>query len=236
MTSVRQLSAAKGMSLPATRPRYSPTTILLFWSTLGAGFVAAYKVAPVFWVTTLAMAGLIILVERRALPQPIASLDDDAAAESLPPAIRRTVQSALAQLAPGAARDLLTDLVRRTQPLIAALQARADDRGTIRDVEFLLEATCALASELARVDVFLALPPAPQRERLQARCLETRSSLVSRLRAAAAAIDALHAQLLEEGSEASARVAELAAEISEEARARGEAAREMDELLGGSPS
>jgi hypothetical protein len=216
--------------------RYTPATILLIAAVLGTGMIAAQRVAPVFWITTVGLAGIIAFVERRALPQPIANLDDDSAVSALPPELRRAVGAALARLAPGAARDLLGDLVRRTQPLLSALQGRSDDRGTIRDVTALLEASCALAMELARVDVFLALPASPSADKLHARCRETRVALLQRLRDAGAAIDALHAQLLEEGSEAGARVAELAAEISEEARARGEAAREMDALLGGSPT
>jgi hypothetical protein len=218
----------------ALRGPYTPATILLIAAVLGTGFVAAQRVAPEFWITTIGLAGIIAFVERKKGPAPIANLDDESAVSALPPELRRAVGAAYARLAPGTARELLGDLVRRAQPLLAALQGRSDDRGTIRDVTALLDASCSLAMELARVDVFLALPVAPNAEGLHARCAETRVTLVQRLREAAAAIDALHAQLLEEGTEAGARVAELAAEISEEARVRGAAAREMDELLGGS--
>jgi hypothetical protein len=131
---------------------------------------------------------------------------------------------------------LLADIVRRARPLLAAVADRPDDRRIQRDVVDLVDACCAIAVELHRVDSFLALPADPRLAdaRLaesRKRCSDTRALLARRLADAGAAIDALHAQLLQEGSPASDRVSELASELQAEASARGAATRELYELL-----
>jgi hypothetical protein len=210
------------------------------WTLVGAvlvsGLTAAYLVAPELSVTTAGVAALLLLLADRAMRRPRVAPATDEDTSDLPPRLRRTVSGALADLPSGDARRLVADVVRRARPLLAAVANRPDDRHVQRDVVDLVDACCAIAVELHRVDAFLALPADPhladaRLAESRTRCQETRALLARRLADAVAAIDALHAQLLREGSPASDRVAELASELQAEASARGAATRELYELL-----
>jgi hypothetical protein len=212
------------------------------WTLIAAvvvsGLAAAYLVAPEMAVMTVGVAGSLLFLADRAMRRPLLPSSDDADASDLPPRLRRAVAGALADLPSGDARRLLADVVRRARPLLADVASRPDDRHVERDVVDLVDACCAIALELQRVDSFLALPADPRLSdaRLaesRTRCGETRALLARRLADAVAAIDALHAQLLREGTPASDRVAELASELQAEASARGAATRELYELLEG---
>src|SRR5918912_3958384 len=87
---------------------------------------------------------------------------DDEDWSALPPRLRRTVTGVLAELPPGDARRLAAAVVRRARALLVAVESRPDDRRVQRDVVDLVDASCAIAVELQRVDAFLALPAEPR--------------------------------------------------------------------------
>ena len=196
------------------------------------GAFAAMRVSPVLWITTAAIAGLVYRGLRRTNAVAAAVAPDDTAA--LPPSTRRMVQATRAKLTSADAKYLLQVVVEGAGPLLAAMTDAERSSSSRRDVVALVEASCGLSEELDRVDAFLAQPRAPGDARgveLRERCARNRTKLADRLTEACTAIETLHAQLLEERSDAADRVAELAAELTEEARVRGEAARELDDLL-----
>jgi hypothetical protein len=207
-------------------------TWTLVVAVLVSGFWAAHVIDPKLWATTTILAAALLVAADQSMRRPrLSPAVTDGAAE-LPPRLRRVVSTILDELPPGDARRALADVVRRARPLISALQKRPDDRRVLGDVSDLVGASCEIAAELDRVDSFLAHRADPQSAAaLRIRSQGVRETLVRRLADAGAAIDALYAQLLQEGSPASARVAELASELSAEATARREASKELEEFL-----
>jgi len=196
------------------------------------GAFAALRVSPALWITTAAIAGLVYRGLRSSSAVTVTTAPDDTVA--LPPSTRRMVHAARAKLTSADAKYLLQVVVEGAGPLLAAMTDAERNSSSRRDVVALVEASCGLSEELDRVDAFLSQPRAPGDARgveLRERCAKTRTKLADRLTEACTAIETLHAQLLEERSDAADRVAELAAELTEEARVRGEASREIDDLL-----
>jgi hypothetical protein len=151
----------------------------------------------------------------------------------LPSRLRRTFSDAFETMGDGRARRTLEDIARRAAPLLQELDSRPYDHAGHRDEVALADASCTIAVELDRVDGFLAMPETAHTQDARARCRAAATRLTARLADAGAAIETLHAQLLEEGSSASERVAELASELTKEASARQAAAQELAQLLSG---
>lgn len=196
------------------------------------GAFAAFRVSPVLWITTAAIAGLVYRGLRRGNAVSVSATPDDTA--TLPPSTRRMVHATRAKLTSADAKYLLQVVVEGAGPLLSAMTDAERSSSSRRDVVALVEASCALSEQLDRVDAFLSQPRAPGDARgaeLRERCAKTRTKLADRLTEACTAIETMQAQLLEERSDAADRVAELAAELTEEARARGEASREIEDLL-----
>jgi len=209
----------------------------MFWAMIVTGAMAAIRVSPVFVVLTIVMIAVLERERRRGRPTPAAAAT---ALGELPPRVQAAVDAAVAQLPPGDGRKLLGAVVRQARPLFGATDSRFDDarndesRAHAAD---LVVASCDTARELARLD---ALLESGSRVRgmakggdaaLDGRYAAAREQFATRLTAAAAALGELYASGIEHGTPASDRVAELAAELSEDAASRNAAQAEMDELL-----
>jgi hypothetical protein len=205
------------------------------WTLIAAvslsGFWAARLVDPRLWATTAVLVVALLVAADQAMRRPRVTPAATDGAADLPTRLRRAVTESLDALPPGDARRALTDIVRRARPLVVALQRRPDDHRVLGDVSDLVEASCDIAAELHRLDAFLARPSSALAARRRGEGI--RETLARRLAEAGAAIDGLYAQLLQEGSTASDRVAELATELAKEANARKEAAVELDAYLRG---
>jgi hypothetical protein len=201
-------------------------------AVLITGWLAGWLVSPVMWIMTAGVGATLLVADgrarRRALRAP-----SPADLSGLPSRLRRTFGDAFEAIGAGRARQALEDIASRAAPLLQELENRPDDRAIHGDVVALADAACTLAVELNRVDGFLAMPEAAHTPDSRARCRAASSRLAARLSDASTAIEALHAQLLEEGSSASDRVAELASELTKEATARQAAAQELAQLLSG---
>ena len=200
-------------------------------SVLVAGVAAALVAVPSLGIVTLIVAGALLVAADDAMRRPMLAARAEESAPELPHRLRKTVTSVLDALPAGDARRLLADVVRRARPLLAEIQRRPDDRRTLGDVSDLVEASCDIAAELARVDAFLALPGTARTVDTTSRCNTMRELLTRRLADAASAIDAMLAQMLVEESPASDRVAELASELTAEASARRAAFKELDQIV-----
>jgi hypothetical protein len=228
---------ARAVSLAEAWRALPMRTWSLVIAVLVTGSWAAARLGSVLlWGLSTVVALVLVLAAERAIRTPalVARADDEL--ETLPPRLRRAVTDALALLGAGDARRLLADLVRRARPLVAAVQRLPDERRVLDDVADLVDAACAIALQLERLDAFLALPGGAASADARRRCEGTRAQLSQRMSDAAAAVDAMHAQLLQEGTPASERITELVAELSSEAAARHAAELEVDELLGKAPS
>ena len=209
---------------------------VLIASVFAAGAAATFLVTPLFLPLTGLMMIALLVASRSARAIALVRQDDVVMDERFPSPTRRLVKDVREQLRTADARRLLDDVLRRSGALLGDLAMEARDASTRRDVVALVEAAAELAGELDRLDNFLALPDASRDTALRERCRTHRERLVSRLGDAVAAIDTLHAQRFEEESDASVRVADLASELAAEARARREAAHEIDSLLGAAPN
>ena len=206
---------------------------LLFAAVLVTGAIAAMRIAPIIWATTFAVMAVLVRewstsTFRATAGRPIEDLT------MFPPSTRRMILATREHVTSADAKYLLDVVVQGAAPLLAAMSDSVRDRASRRDVVALVEASCALGEELDRVDAFLGQPRVPADVRadgLRERCSATRNRLTDRLTEACTAIETLHAQLLEEQSDAAERVAELATELTEEARVRHDAAAEIDGLL-----
>jgi hypothetical protein len=236
MTSVRQ----------AAVPRTPAADLALIAAVMIAGVVAAQLAMPALWIVTpIVVTGLAVATahsaRRRLRPEatPLAPL---------PPRLERSVGDALAIVPPGAARDLLGDIVRRARVLLGTFGGQMDGPRLTRDVGDLVEACCDIAREHARLDAVLpavwepALAPAAargaaddvSRDELRRRGDASRELLTQRLRDAAAMLEEMAVeQGVERGGSAAQRVAELTSELAAEAAARRHAAQEIQRLLEG---
>ena len=190
--------------------------VLLVLAILAAGFAAASKSSSLLWLTAPAVAGMMLAESRRAM-----RVGADYAA--FPDRMRRHVETTMAQLPAGEARALLSRIVAHARPAFERPDATFDAReneSTRADVAELVDACCTTAMELARLDV---LSP-----RSTARAL-----FVSKLDEAASALEALYDADVRQGTPASDRVGELAAEIKADAQARSRAKEDLRGLLGG---
>jgi hypothetical protein len=225
----------------ARRRQISAALIVTLLAVVVSGMTAGTVVSPVFYATTIAVVGLMV----RASSQPqraTAKLDDSIL--KLPPALQASVTRALDEIGPGEARELLLGVVGQGAALYEVASARFDEReerATRRNVDDLLEACCESAIDLDRLDRVVSsaparmnrgpgAPPTPSGE-VNRRLSTARELLVRRLSDAATSLRALYAADVEHGTQASERVATLAAEIKSDASARSGAIAEMKELL-----
>ncbi len=164
----------------------------------------------------------------------------------MPPRLERAVADAFATVAPGAARELLADVVRHARSLLDGFVGQLDEQRLTRDVADLVEACCDIAREHARLDAMLpalwepALASAAARgaaddimgDELRRRGDASRELLTQRLRAAASVLEQMALDRgLERGGAAAQRVAELTSELAAEAAARRHAAQEIQRLM-----
>ena len=221
----------------ATRPRVAPPAILLVYAMLATGIVAAYRVAPILWLLTpvaswIVLRAAVLDARRRVTAAPAVDIPE------LPPLLRDRVSITFTQLPDGDARRLLLSVVNQARLLFGRGESRFDEtaEGELRDhVASLVEACCTTATDLARLDQFIGggatstSPTAPGD--LPTRALKARDLYRDRLTSAASALAEMYTANIEKGTPSTDRVAELTAEIREDAAARSAAVGEMKQLL-----
>ena len=206
-------------------------------AVLIAGTMAGIEAAPSLrWITPV-FAGLLLLSARRTATTPLVS--PRVRVTGLPDEVARPLLSALAELPPGTARDLLADLTRMGHSLYDRLQRSGDSRNSAAVLGELLVASASAASDLALLDANLGRFER-QRERLAARpsgsmdalarCERARDALVQRLLEAMTVLGQLQGQTADlEAAESG--LADSIAELRSESEARAAAAEEMAKLL-----
>lgn len=210
-------------------------TWLLLAAVITSGALATGRVSPIFLPLTIGLAVAIRVAAERATRARVVAPAVPAAETLFPPSVRRRLAAVTSQVSSGEVRARLDDVVHRGTSLLQAMAGEQHTASARRDVVDLVAASCDVVEELDRVERFLALPEhadgSPAADETRARCSTLRESLSRRLDEAAMAIETLHGQLLEENRDAADRVAELATALTAEARARREAAREIELLL-----
>jgi hypothetical protein len=209
--------------------RIAPGAAILILSVIASGFMAARLAAPVLWLATPIVAAL-ILRAAVATAAPVAGMGS----VQLPDELYRTAAAALGQLPPGDAYELLKAVVTQASAVLAARDEFFDpaaDRVARENVGGLVDACCATALELARLDAAVSRQRNSD-DHVSRRFAAARALFTNRLKDADAALRAVYAAGVEGGTPASDRVAELAAEIQADAAARRQAKDELQRLLG----
>src|SRR5207248_8380133 len=119
------------------------------------GFAAATVGVAAAWILTPLVAGVILVAAVRADQRPSTAID----VAGLPSHLQRTVGSTFDQLPEGDAQRLLLDVVTQARPLFAGGQTAFDPKqdAVSRDnASNLVDACCATALELARLDAAFA--------------------------------------------------------------------------------
>ena len=218
-------------SRPARSPWTTATTLMVL-AVMLAGMAATVTVSPVFFVTTVFMLGILSRAARAEVAANAAVKSDFV---DLPDNLRRVVDDALSAIPDGDARRLLLGVIVQARPILASRSTTFDaaaESASRTNVESLVAACCGTAIDLARLDAASSAKPAAGRDpSLDARVAAARDMLVKRMSDATTALTALYTAGLEHGTPASNRVAELATEISADAKARGAAASEIAQLL-----
>jgi len=223
-------------SVPARRPPWSTGTTLMVLAVIVAGLAATVMVSRAFFVTTILM---MFILTRAARVEAEARASSTVKSDflDLPEPLRRVVDDALTAIPDGDARRLLLGVIVQARPIVASRSTTFDaaaESASRGNVESLVAACCGTATDLSRLDAASSEKPATPRDpALDARFAAARDMLVKRMSDATAALAALYAAGLEHGTPASNRVAELASEITADAKARGAAATEIVQLLGG---
>jgi hypothetical protein len=213
----------------------TPTTIpafdgLLFITIICVGAAAAAIAMPMLWFVTPVVAALVYISARRAARVPV----QEATEGELPPLVQQALDDAIDRLPLGEPRQLLANIVRQARPLLADRESSFDgdmERKTREDVIDLVNAACETAMELWRLDG-AAPKPSNVEDGLSPRYRRAREELVNRLQSAATSLSELYASDVEYGTPASDRVAELAAALRQDARARSAAKSEIDGVVG----
>jgi len=220
-------------SRPARAPWTTATTLMVL-AVIIAGMAATVTVSPVFFVTTVLVLGMLTRAARSEVAA-IATATVRSDFVDLSEDLRRVVDDALAAITDGDARRLLLGVIVQARPILASRSTTFDpaaESASRTNVESLVAACCGTALDLSRLDAASsAKPAAPRDPSLDARFASARDMLVKRMSDATAALTALYAAGLEHGTPASNRVAELASEISADAKARDAAATEISQLL-----
>ncbi|HEY2163625.1 MAG TPA: hypothetical protein VGH04_06535 [Gemmatimonadaceae bacterium] len=219
-------------SRPARTPWTTATTLMVL-AVIIAGMAATVTVSPVFFVTTVLMLAILTRAARAEVAASAAAVKSDFI--DLPEDLRRVVDDALASIPDGDARRLLLGVIVQARPILASRSTTFDpaaESASRTNVESLVAACCGTAVDLSRLDAASSAKPATARDpSLDTRFAVARDMLVKRMSDATAALTALYAAGLEHGTPASNRVAELANEISADAKARDAAATEIAQLL-----
>jgi len=212
--------------------RVAPAAIMLVYAICIAGGAAAYRVSSSLWFVTPVVAWIVLrAAAREAMQLEVPGVD----IRELPSELRDRVRSAFAQLPEGDARRLLLGVVNQARLVFGRGESRfdaAEERQLAEHVSGLVDACCATAADLARLDQFAASATDAARAELVARAAKARELFRDRLTNAASALAELYTSNVERGTPSTDRVAELTAEISADASARSEAAAEMKTLLG----
>lgn len=212
-----------------TRRRVAPSAIMLVYAIAIVGGTAAYRVSSSLWLVTPVVAWIVLrAAAREALELDAPGVD----IRELPSALRDRVRSAFAQLPDGDARRLLLGVVNQARLVFGRGESRfdaAEERQLAEHVSGLVDACCATAADLARLDLFATTSTDAE---LLSRAAKARELFRDRLTNAASALGELYTANVERGTPSTDRVAELTAEISADASARSEAAAEMKTLLG----
>lgn len=216
-----------------TEQRIAPSAAVLVFAIAATSVVAGHVVSPVLWLFAAVLIGAILRASLRAENLPaIGGVD----IRELPPALRDRVRSAFTQLPEGDARRLLLGVVNQARLTFARGDSRFDasEESRLREhVSGLVDACCATAADLARLDQFAgtAGDAAPKRADLATRAAKARELFRDRLANATAALAELYTANVERGTPSTDRVAELTAEIAADASARSAAALEMGKLI-----
>ena len=213
------------------RPMPANVTVLII-AVVVAGFTAASVAASVLWWLTPAMVCAIVLGWMRSP----GFADADADPAELPSATRRAVRETFATLAGGEALALLRTIVQPARSLFAAARSNESlSPDLLRDCAELVEASCATAAELARLQQLEArdasIVSSSDRRVLRDGIKSGSRLLRERLSNAADALGKLYVQSIERGSVSSDRVAELARDLSAEVSVRRRANEELEALL-----
>ena len=219
---------------PPPRQAWSAQVTLTILAPLVAGVCAAIVVSPIFFPITI----LVVAVLTRGARAGLASAPSQTKSDflDLPEGLRRVVDDTFAALPDGDARRQLLGVVVQARPILASRSTTFDaaTESTSRtNVESLVAACCGTALDLSRLDAVAASKAgATSDPAFAARLASARDMLTKRMGDATTALAALYASGLEHGTPASNRVAELAGEITEDAKARDAASTELAQLLG----
>jgi hypothetical protein len=189
--------------------------IVLLVSIVVAGAAAAIRVSPRLWIATPIVAAVVYSGWRRSVTSTSGEL------HAFPQPLREKVESALARLPRGDARQLLSRILAAAAHVFEQHDETFDsveNASVRRNVEELVDACLTAAVELARLDEVSV--------RHSARAL-----FVAKLSDAGQALGALYESGVRGGTPASRRVSELAAEINADASARTQAKQDLGRLL-----
>jgi hypothetical protein len=203
---------------------------ILLLAILVAGMAAGTMTMGILYLLTPIVA-LLAYHEAVRHARHLAADEDLAAPASLPSRAYRAVDRAAAELPHGEARSLLASVVKQAGLLFEAHALSSDrtaDRATLGDVAELVEAACVTALELARLD---AATGGPRSRTSTADERQVRDRFTTSLTEAAHVIRRLHLAKVGGGTVASDRVAELTAELRDDASARARAMAELAQLL-----
>jgi serine/threonine-protein kinase len=226
-------------AVPAARPLSAAPGgfVLLLGSVVIAGEVAGVAVLPMLLWTTPLVGVVLVVAAHRSLSTPL--LSGRRRRSGLPARLERQVLASLAELPPGPARSLLSEMTRAGDDLLSGLERSGDDRRLAQPVGELTSAACGVAADLARLDQGLAglerqrarLPslPADWLDAL-AGCERSRDALMQRLLEGLAVLVRLQRQTAGEDSSGSG-LAEATRQLEAEAAAQAAAAAELARLL-----
>ena len=207
--------------------------LLLANAVVGAALGA--MVDATFAMSAALVVPVLTLGATRGLRRPL--LVPSTSGPRLPDAVEQQAARTLSELAAGAARSLLVDVVRTGQRLYAHAEGPGDVIGT--RVGELVSAACDAARELGGIDDALErldkqralhtqLPPGWLRGLAQ--CESARDALVQRLLEALAALGAVRSDGVDSDG-ALENMAKLTAELEAERQLQAEAARELESFL-----
>jgi hypothetical protein len=217
-----------------TEQRIAPSAAILLVAIVITGGLAGRLAGPGVWMMAGALFGIILRAALRAEnAPPLAGV----AINELPSALRERVRLAFVHLPEGDARHLLLGVINQARLLFVRSDSRFDasEEQQVRDhVAGLVDACCATAADLARLDQFTSgsIEAAARRTDLTTRAAKARELFRDRLTTATSALAELYTANVERGTPSTDRVAELTAEIAADASARAAAANEMTKLFG----
>jgi len=230
-----ELLDARGMRARSVRAGRAWTLMpahffVLLASIAAVGGLAGAVTAPMFRWTSPLLALALLLSAQTTMAIPLFA----ARKRGGPGAPCRATIDAVSSLRPGRARDLLADLLRLARPLLEHDTPGSDVPGIAAE---LLSAAAATATEVDRLE---RIQTAPDRHEADAAAFDVRAAVdacerarrtgIMRLEAAIATLRQLLGSTLELG-EAADRLADLTRALDREARAQGEAVREVEALL-----